>query len=111
MPTCSEARRETINNKFRNIWDAIENTPEEAENMRLRSRLMMALEDRITQKGMTKAAAALALGATQTQISYLMKGRIDLFDLDCLVNMANSAGLSINLTIDHAESTPPEPGS
>ena len=32
------------NEKFANVWDAIEDTPEEAENMKLRSGLMMALK-------------------------------------------------------------------
>lgn len=65
----------------------------------MRSHLMMALEDHITQKDMTPAAAAVALGVTQTQISYLMKGRIDLFNLDDLVNMATTAGLHVRLNV------------
>ena len=32
------------NEKFASVWDAIEDTPEEAENMKLRSGLMMALK-------------------------------------------------------------------
>jgi predicted XRE-type DNA-binding protein len=31
------------NKQFFNVWDAIENTPVEAESMKLRSALMMAL--------------------------------------------------------------------
>ena len=35
------------NGSFASVWDAIEDTPAEAENMKLRSALMMALEQHI----------------------------------------------------------------
>jgi predicted XRE-type DNA-binding protein len=34
--------------RFANVWDAIENTPAQAENMKLRSALMMALKVQIS---------------------------------------------------------------
>ena len=46
------------NQKFLSVWDAIEDTPEQAENMKLRSVLMMALKDHITRTGMSQAEAA-----------------------------------------------------
>jgi len=95
-----------MTDRFDNVWDAIENTPEQAENMRLRSRLMMALEDRIQQAGMTQQEAARVLGVTQPRVSDLMRGKIDLFGLDMLVNMAVAAGLHINLTIDQNAASP-----
>jgi phage-related protein/predicted XRE-type DNA-binding protein len=90
----------TMSDRFNSVWDAIENTPEEAENMRLRSRLMMALEDHITRAGMTQADAARILGVTQPRVSDLMRGKIDRFGLDTLVNMAVAAGLHVHLTVD-----------
>jgi len=35
--------------RFTSVWDAIEDTPEQAANMKLRSVLMIALKDRITR--------------------------------------------------------------
>ncbi len=84
---------------FPSVWDAIENTPAEAENMRLRSMLLMHLVDAIHEGGMTQAQAAKSLGVTQPRISDLMRGRIDLFALDSLVNMTAALGLHIGLTI------------
>ncbi|ACH82441.1 transcriptional regulator, XRE family [Acidithiobacillus ferrooxidans ATCC 53993] len=80
---------------FDSVWDAIEDTPEEAENMKLRSALMMALKDHIDRAGLSQAQAAKLFGVTQPRISDLMRGKIGLFGLDALVNMASAAGLRI----------------
>jgi predicted XRE-type DNA-binding protein len=44
--------------KFAGVWDAIEDTPEQAENMRLRSVLMTALKNHLTHSEMSQAEAA-----------------------------------------------------
>ena len=85
--------------RFASVWDAIEDTPEEAENMRLRSILMMALKNHLTGSGMSQAQAAKLLGVTQPRVSDLMRGKINLFGLDALVNMATAAGLQIELRV------------
>ena len=87
------------NQRFASVWDAIEDTPEEAENMRLRSILMMALKNHLTGTGMSQAQAAKLLGVTQPRVSDLMRGKISLFGLDALVNMATAAGLQIELRV------------
>ena len=50
---------------FESVWDAIEDTPVEAENMKLRSTLMMALEQHVRAKGWTQVEAARRLGVTK----------------------------------------------
>ncbi len=89
-------------NKFENIWDALEPTPALAENMKLRSSLMLALRDHIAREGLTQARAAKIFGVTQPRVSDLMRGRIDLFAIDTLVNMLAAAGLRIELHIAKA---------
>ena len=84
---------------FASVWDAIEDTPAEAENMKLRSSLMMALDQHIRAKGWTQAETARRLGVTQPRVSDLMRGKINLFGLDALVNMATAAGLQIELRV------------
>ena len=88
--------------EFASIWDAIEDTPAEAENMKLRSALMMALEDHIQRRGWTQAEAARHLGLTQPRISDLCRGKINLFSLDMLVNMVAAAGLHIEVKVAEA---------
>ncbi|MHB1493879.1 MAG: helix-turn-helix domain-containing protein [Acidithiobacillus sp.] len=85
--------------RFASVWDAIEDTRGEAENMKLRSQLIMSIKSHIETTGMTQSQAALLLGATQPRISDLMRGKIDLFSLDTLVNMAAAAGLHIELRV------------
>ena len=85
--------------RFDSVWEAIEDTPEEAENMKLRSVLMTALKQHIARSSMTQAEAARQLGVTQPRVSDLMRGKINLFGLDALVNMATAAGLRIEMQV------------
>lgn len=87
------------NERFASVWDAIEDTPEEAENMKLRSMLMMALKGHIERAGLNQAQAAQMFGVTQPRVSDLMRGKINLFGLDALVNMAAAAGLRIEMQV------------
>jgi predicted XRE-type DNA-binding protein len=87
------------NEAFKSVWDAIENTTAEAENMKLRSTLMMALERQIKDKGWTQAEAARKLGVTQPRVSDLLRGKINLFGLDTLVNMVVAAGLHVEMQV------------
>lgn len=85
--------------RYASVWDAIEDTPTAAENMKLRAAVMMALEEHIGHQGWTQAEAARRLGVTQPRVSDLVRGKIDLFSLDALVNMAVAAGLHVDLRI------------
>lgn len=87
------------NETYTSVWDAIEDTPAEAENMKLRSALMIAIKDHIKRNGWTQAEAAHRLGVTQPRISDLMRGKVDLFGIDALVNMAATAGLHVEVRI------------
>ncbi|MFN4125929.1 helix-turn-helix domain-containing protein [Pannonibacter indicus] len=87
------------NERFASVWDAIEDTPEEVENMKLRSMLMMALKSHIERAGLNQAQAAQMFGVTQPRVSDLMRGKINLFGLDALVNMATAAGLRIEMRV------------
>ena len=64
------------NHRFASVWDAIEDTPEEAENMKLRSVLMTALKNHLTRTEMSQAQAAKLFGVTQPRVSDLMRGNI-----------------------------------
>jgi predicted XRE-type DNA-binding protein len=90
------------NQRFASVWDAIEDTPQEAENMKLRSALMTALKSHLAQTNMSQAQAAQLFGVTQPRISDLMRGKINLFGLDALVNMASAAGIHVDMRIRQA---------
>ena len=80
--------------KFTSVWDAIEDTPQAASSLRARSTLMMELTHLIEQRGMTQAQAAELFGVTQPRVSDLMRGKINLFSLDMLMDMACTAGMA-----------------
>ncbi len=85
--------------QFASVWDAIEDTPEEAENMKLRSGLMMALKAHVVRANLNQTEAARLFGVTQPRVSDLMRGKINLFGLDALVNMATAAGLHVEMRV------------
>jgi predicted XRE-type DNA-binding protein len=74
----------------------------EAENLKLRSALMLRIEEAYQRRGMTQAEAAPVLGLTQPRLNALLKGKIGLFSLDALVNVAARAGLNVRLVVKKA---------
>jgi predicted XRE-type DNA-binding protein len=88
--------------KFSSVWDAIEDTPVEAENMKLRSQLMVQLKDYIEGAELSQAEAAKLFSVTQPRVSDLMRGKINLFGIDALVNMAAAAGLKVDIQLRSA---------
>jgi len=88
--------------EFANVWDAIEDSPEEAANLSLRSDLMMKIEELIKESGWTQTEAAKRCGVTQPRINDLLRGRISRFSLDALVNIASALGRKVTLSLDEA---------
>ena len=88
--------------RFSSVWDAIEDTPGQAENLKIRSALMQELSAHIIRAGVTQTAASQQFGVTQPRISDLMRGKIDLFSIDTLVNMLPAAGLHVDLRVREA---------
>jgi len=85
--------------KFSSVWDALEDDPIKAENMKLRSTLMMAITARIDKEDVTQTAIAEILGITQPRVSALKQGKIESFRLDTLVDMAHRLGLQVSIDI------------
>lgn len=88
--------------RYASVWDAIEESPAKAENLKLRSSLMLALKRHIEREGLNQTEAAKVFGVTQPRISDLMRGKIQLFGLDMLVNMLAAAGLRVTLRVKKA---------
>ena len=88
--------------QFDSVWDAIEDTPVEAENMKLRSQLMVQLQNYIARADLNQTEAAKLFNVTQPRVSDLMRGKINLFAIDALVNMAAAAGLKVEIQLRDA---------
>ncbi len=87
------------NEIYDSVWDAIEDTPAEAENLRIRAALMREIAEYIRRGSLTQSAAAKLFGVTQPRISDLVRGKIDLFSIDSLVNMLAAAHLRVEMRV------------
>lgn len=85
--------------RFASVWDAIEDSATEAASMKLRAELASEIIERMRERKLTQAKAAQLIGVTQPRISDLMRGRLDLFSLDALVDMADRVGLRTRMIV------------
>jgi predicted XRE-type DNA-binding protein len=83
-------------NVFRDVGFA----PEEAENLLLRAQLMSEIRE--VARGMTQAQSAKRFGVTQPRINDVLRGKIDKFSLDALVNMLAKAGMRVEMRVKKA---------
>ncbi|MGA2288607.1 helix-turn-helix domain-containing protein [Bradyrhizobium sp.] len=84
---------------FANVWDALSDSPEEAATMKIRSDVMIAIDDTVGAWNTTQARAASRLGITQPRLNDLLQGKIDKFSLDALLTLAARAGLEVKIKI------------
>ena len=84
---------------FESVWDAIEPSSAEAAHMKMRSELMIAIQEAVAGWGLTQAGAAKRLAITQPRLNDLLRGRIGKFSLDALVELASRAGLALRIEI------------
>ena len=84
---------------YESVWDAIADTPQEAASMKARSKLMMELSGIINTRKLRQKDAAELFGVTQPRISDLMRGKIHLFSLDMLMDMACTAGMRPEVSV------------
>jgi len=89
----------TMTKSSGNVFADLGFSAEEAQNLQLRSQTMMAMANWYAASGLTQAQAAKSLGVTQPRLNQLLKGKINEFSLDALVNMATRAGMRVGLTI------------
>ena len=91
------AARPKIRRSSGNVFADLGFEREEAEHLRIRSALMATVRQVISDGGMTQSEAAALFNVTQPRISDLMRGKIDLFSIDTLVEMLSRAGVRIEL--------------
>jgi len=82
-----------------NVFRDLGFSTEQADSLRLRADLMLRIRRVIETRRLTQAAAAKLLGVTQPRISDLVRGKIDLFSIDTLIDMLARAGIRVGLTI------------
>lgn len=88
---------------YASVWDALADTPAEAENLKVRSALMSAIRGKIKQFGWTQETAAQRMGITQPRVSDLVNGKLSLFSVDALINLGIIVGVHMHIAEDFEE--------
>lgn len=87
---------------FKNVWDALEDDPAERESLKIKSRMMIDIEQHIKNLGITQAQAAKKMGVTQPRVSDLVNGKTDRFTIDMLITMLARLGLHVEIKLKAA---------
>jgi predicted XRE-type DNA-binding protein len=82
-----------------NVFRDLGFPPDEAEHLQVRSDLMIRLTRILEARGLTQAAAATLLGVTQPRISDLMRGKVDRFSIDNLVELLSRVDLRVIFSV------------
>jgi predicted XRE-type DNA-binding protein len=85
--------------RFESVWDALENSAEEAENMRLRAALMRELQRHVSQSSHAPKDMARELAITEPRLDELRRGQVDRFTVDELVGLLGQAGFTVRLEV------------
>lgn len=86
-------------NTYPDIFQALADTPQEAENLRIRAELMRQIAARVRGSGWTQQEAAAHCAITQPRMSDLLNGRLSKFTIDALVNIASALDMHVHLTV------------
>jgi predicted XRE-type DNA-binding protein len=81
------------------VWDALEDSPEDAANMTMRSQVMVIINDTVRGWNTTPARAACRDGVAQPRLNDLLHGKINKFSLDTLATLATRAGLKVKIEV------------
>ena len=82
-----------------NVFRDLGFSKEESEHLLVRADLLIQVQKAIASKGLKQAEAARVLRVTQPRISDLLRGRIDLFSTDALIDMLASLGIGVRLVV------------
>jgi predicted XRE-type DNA-binding protein len=72
---------------------------EEAEHLLVRADLLIEVQKLIASRGLKQREAAKLLRVSQPRVSDLLRGRIELFSTDVLIDMLARLGARVRLTV------------
>jgi len=74
----------------------------QSERLRIKSALMVAVEAYISSNKLTQEEAANIMGVSRPRVSDAVRGRVDKFTIDALVDMLSKAGFHVDISIGKA---------
>ena len=87
---------------FDSVFDALADTPAEAANLTARADLLLSIRERVESWNVPQEQAAKRLGLTRPRLNDLLRGKLDKFSLDALVNVATAAGFKLHIQLEEA---------
>lgn len=84
---------------FESVWDALEDDPIRRQNLKLRSELMVQINEKLLSMKITQTEASKVLHITQPRVCALLKGKIESFRLDSLVDIAHRLELNVSIRL------------
>ncbi len=88
---------ERIRRSSGNVFKDLGFPAKQAAHLLIRADLMIQLTQILKKRSLTQVRAARLLGVSQPRVSDLVRGRIDLFSIDTLVEMLTRLGVSVRL--------------
>lgn len=80
-----------------NVFRDLGFPPEKAEHLLVRADFMIRLQKELGSRGLKQAEAAKLLGITQPRVSDLLRGRVELFSADALIDMLARLGVKVRV--------------
>jgi len=85
--------------RYKNVFEALEDDPGIAENLKIRSQLMNVLLQHISKQGLTQKQAAEVFEVNRPRVSDLIRGKIERFTVDMLITMLARTGKHVQLKV------------
>jgi predicted XRE-type DNA-binding protein len=82
-----------------NVFRDLGFSKEESEHLLVRADLLIQVQKAIESRRLKQAEAARILRVTQPRVSDLLRGRIDLFSTDSLIDMLARLGVGVRIVV------------
>jgi len=83
-----------------NIFEILTSDPISLNMWNLKSNLIIAIHKTLNDKGWTQSEAASHLGISQPRVSNMLKGKLDKFSTDTLLEMLFKLGYKLDIGLN-----------
>lgn len=85
-----------------NVFRDLGFSAEESEHLLVRADLLLQVQNRLAAHELTQVQAAKLLHVSQPRVSDLLRGRLDLFSTDALIDMLARLGVRVRFVLKPA---------
>lgn len=82
-----------------NVFKDLGFTGEEAEHLRIRADLLLQIQKALEARDLTQVQIAKILRVSQPRVSDLLRGRLDLFSTDALIDYLARLGVRVKVVV------------